>query len=456
MSGMSSRFAYNTPFYLHNVHLAPTKPNKPSRALEFHNLSERLVKVEDTASSVLYSPMQTAVNSPPLSANPTLDQHSLLGDAMSPPSASAVEECKRLLVPVLLASAQARDPARRLDPEQCLRLLSDGHCRNFIQKAKEMRLQLSSLLSQKTPVNQDWGGSLKREREGEADEPWTRKTRSRFDSVNTVASDVPRRDSDITLVDVTAARSPPKAPRAMLQTSQLNISGSAQDGAPYQTLAASPTVEEPSNTSLIELVYQAIQMFPMPTPSTGHPMTETDTTDVSMGQPTADPPGESTPMPVSPIQPAPSSSAEFVSHLPTQPGVWFKQQGRRFAEIVNVEIEVSSDMFHLSTERYVSFSRPLFRAASSITLLCAPSQPSRLRTPLRLCSVPVGAMTNNDSGAPAALCDVDVLEGMIARHTLQWPKKGKLVVQVNPESERSKTWLPYALVSNPFLPPHLD
>lgn len=66
---------------------------------------------------------------------------------------------------------------------------------------------------------------------------------------------------------------------------------------------------------------------------------------------------------------------------------------------------------------------------------------------LRLCSVPISAVTENESGdAPASLQDVD---RVVERHALHWPKKGKLVVQVNPESERSMTWLPYTLVGTP-------
>ena len=61
---------------------------------------------------------------------------------------------------------------------------------------------------------------------------------------------------------------------------------------------------------------------------------------------------------------------------------------------------------------------------------------------LRLCSVPVDAMARGD--IPALLQDVD---RAIEDHALHWPKKGTLVVQVNPESEHSQTWLPYTLVS---------
>lgn len=53
---------------------------------------------------------------------------------------------------------------------------------------------------------------------------------------------------------------------------------------------------------------------------------------------------------------------------------------------------------------------------------------------------------SNSTDTFASLQDVG---GIIERHALHWPKKGKLVVQVNPESERSKTWLPHTLVSTP-------
>lgn len=75
----------------------------------------------------------------------------------------------------------------------------------------------------------------------------------------------------------------------------------------------------------------------------------------------------------------------------------------------------------------------------------------RLRMHLRLCSVPVGAASESKNlDTPTSLQDID---SVIERHALHWPQKGKLVVQVNPESERSKTWLPFTLVCPP--PPFL-
>jgi len=258
-----------------------------------------------------------------------------------------------------------------------------------------MKLQLSSLASQKTPVDRDWSGSLKRDRVDDVD-VWVRNTRSRFDSVNAVVSDVSRRDSDSTLADFTGGKSLPKAPRAMLLASQASLS----------TASATP---------LTEPVHQAIKMFPTPM-STSQPATETDTSNVPMGQPTGDPSQV-----VCPTYTVSSSSTDVVSHLPTQPGIWFRQQGRRHAEIVDIDIEVSDEMFYMSREH----------------------RPFRLRMHLRLCSVPVGATTNNNSGDTAA-------SSTIEHHAHHWPKKGKLVIQVNPEFERSKTWLPYTLESDPL------
>lgn len=278
---------------------------------------------------------------------------------MSPPSISTIEECRKHLVPVLLASAQARGPGKRPDSEQCLRLLSDDQCRKFFRQAKEMRLQLSSLVSQKKPVHQGWSGSLKRDRDDDVD-AWVRNTRSRFSSMNTVVSDVTRRDSDITLVDFAAGRLPPKAPRAMLQASQvtsIKYPGSAKNEAPYEALeVTSPTTEDhsPGSTSLIELVHQTIKMFPALVP-TSQPVTEIDTSNVSAGQSAGDQLGHPSQV-VSPTHAVSSNSTDFVSHLPTQSGIWFKQLGRRYSEIVDIDVEVSDEMFYMSSERYVSTS----------------------------------------------------------------------------------------------------
>ncbi|KAF8437293.1 hypothetical protein L210DRAFT_2364708 [Boletus edulis BED1] len=344
---------------------------------------------------------------------------------MPPPSASAIEECRQRLVPVLVASAHARDPGKRLHTEQCRQLLSDDHCKHFLRQAKEMKHQLSSLVSRKTPVNQSWSGSLKHDRVDDV-HTWVRNTRNRFDSVSTVVSDASRRDSDITLVDFTGGRLPPKAPRAMLQAynpTSLGKSLNAAPGeAPYKPLVASPTTGDPpaSASSSIDLVQQAIKMFPALGP-TSSAVTEIDTSNVPVGMLAGDPSGHPS-QAVSPTHTISPTSTDFVSHLPTQAGIWFRQQGRQYAEIVDVDIDVSDEMFYVSTER----------------------RPFRLRMHLCLCSVPVSlAVAKNDGGdTPTSFQDIN--------DAINWPKKGKLVIQVNPESERSKTWLPYTLESDPL------
>ena len=314
------------------------KGTKPTLVLDTDNLPVKLV--DESSSSVLYSPTQTAVNSLP-SAHLALDpcQHSpLLGDTAMPPlSATALEECRTHLVPVLVASAHARDPGTRLDADQCHKLLTDDHCNRLFRQAEKMRQQLASRVSHKiqTPADQGWRGSLKRDRVEDVD-AWVRRTRSRFDSVY---SDMSRRDSDITLVDFPGGRLPPKAPRAMLKASQAFLTKSLDD-APYEGLVASPIAED-HPTSLSE---QAIKMFPvLGPPAVAEPV------EMSTGDP---------------------SATNFVSHLPTQPGIWFKQQGRDHAEIVDVDIDVTEDMFYMSRERYV---RPCYRAASFILILACRS-----------------------------------------------------------------------------------
>ncbi|KAG9317853.1 hypothetical protein JVU11DRAFT_2079 [Chiua virens] len=434
--------------FLQSVIGTPTSPhvysgNKPTLALETHNLpvDHHLRSAEDPSSSVFYSPTQTAVNSLP-SANVALDhcQKSPLGGTMPwaplPLPTSAIEECKKHLAPVLLASARARDPGTHLDSEQCYKLLSDDHCSKFFRKAKEMRRQLSFMAPHKLPAHQSSDGSLKRDRVDEV-ETWARSTRSRFNFMNPGMSDVSRRDSDITPADFIGGRSPPKAPRAMLHASQAAAKNDSVDGAPkisslvdarldatHEALITSPTTEgnrPASTTNLSELVQQVSKMLPVP----GQPVAEVDTpSNVSVGQPATPQSGHPHQV-VSLTQPTLSSAADFVSHLPSQPGIWFKQQGRKYSEIVNVDVEVSREMFYLSAERL----------------------PSRVRMHLHLCSVPASII--NDAGDTAATM-FQRIKDVIDRRVLHWPKKGSLVIQINPDSEGSKTWLHHHLESDPL------
>ncbi|KAF8838366.1 hypothetical protein BDN67DRAFT_1004340 [Paxillus ammoniavirescens] len=396
----------------------PDNGTRPTLAVETHNPSAKQpVKVEDLSSSVLYSPTETAVNSL-LSSRPleerTLDP--LLGD-MTPPSASVLEECRNHLVPVLLASAKARGGSSHLDSEQCAQLLSDDRCRNFFRQARETKHQISSLVSAKTPTYNGLNGNLKRNRD-RVDEtsPWSRNTRRRFNSMDTVVSEGSRRDSEITLVDFPAGRSPPKAPRAMLQASH-SLSG-------HDALVSSPTRSgDSSQTSLITLVREAIRMFPTLT-STSQPAETTEPTHSTTPnvQVTGAEPGDQFPASVSP------SPTDFISHQLTQPGIWFKQQGRKYSDIVDIDVDVGEDLFMIS-EGYGN-------------------RPRRIKMGLRLCSLPGSAKI--DGVQLQAHTPLEDIETAIQSGAMHWPRKGTLVIQVNPDSQQGKTWLPWAFESTPL------
>ncbi|KIJ04358.1 hypothetical protein PAXINDRAFT_104208, partial [Paxillus involutus ATCC 200175] len=401
----------------------PDKGTRPTLAVETHNLSvEQPVKVEDLSSLVLYSPTETAVNS--LLSSRALEERTLdplLGD-MTPPSASVLEECRNHLVPVLLASAKARDSSSHLDSEQCAQLLSGDRCRNFFRQARETKHQISSLVSAKTPTYNGFNRNLKRNRD-RVDEtsPWSRNTRRRFDSMDTVVSEVSRRDSEITLVDFPAGRSPPKAPRAMLQASH---SFSGRDA-----LVSSPTRsgDSSSQTSLITLVREAIRMFPTLT-STSQPAETTELTHSTTPnvQVTGADPGDQSPASVPSSSPSPT---DFISHQLTQPGIWFKQQGRKHSDIVDIDVDVGEDLFFMTREGYGN-------------------RPRRIKMGLRLCSLPGG--TKIDGVQLQAHTPLEDLETAIQSGALHWPRKGTLVIQVNPDSQQGKTWLPWALESTPL------
>lgn len=295
-----------------------------------------------------------------------------------PASTSTIEECRKRLVPVLAASAQTRDPGRHLASEQYLQLLSDDKCQNFFRQAKDMRHQLLSLVSQESPVS-DGNGCLKRSRVDEVD-AWVRSTRGRFDSdANmSIASDaatvVSRTDSDITFVDGAAGGAasrkwPPNLSphsQAILRPNNwLPYSAEHVGAPPGQAL---PLVASPVSTitqdlhhtpGASELFQQSLNMYPaLVQPLTGQPKTEPDTHVQPGPAPTG--PAEwslghsDQEMEIAATTTSPSSSVtDYVSHRPTEPGIWFRQRGTQYKEIVNIDIEVNDEIFYVTKDGYV-------------------------------------------------------------------------------------------------------
>jgi hypothetical protein len=59
--------------------------------------------------------------------------------------ASVLERCRQQLAPVLLISAKSQDSSTTLDITTCAAMLTDDRCREFLQQARNMKLQMDAL-----------------------------------------------------------------------------------------------------------------------------------------------------------------------------------------------------------------------------------------------------------------------------------------------------------------------
>jgi hypothetical protein len=124
-------------------------------------------------------------------------------------SASVIERCRQQLAPVLFLSAKSRDPSTDLDIKGCAAMLTDDHCCEFLQQARDMKLQMDALdphrYSRRVIAvdEQIREVNTKRDRDRDEDDQhgptWT--TRVRRGSGDDTISVVSRKDSEATLVD---------------------------------------------------------------------------------------------------------------------------------------------------------------------------------------------------------------------------------------------------------------
>ncbi|KAL4076423.1 hypothetical protein J3A83DRAFT_2204904 [Scleroderma citrinum] len=117
--------------------------------------------------------------------------------------------------------------------------------------------------------------------------------------------------------------------------------------------------------------------------------------------------------------PACSSPVANVQRL-TVPGIWSKHTGADMPDVHDIEIIVDDDLFSSETKRINAIAR----------IYC-------LRKDKKMPEIDHGESTSK------------VLTSIQAS-TSQWPRKGTLIIQVNPELSQGKTWLPYALVCFPL------
>ncbi|KAH7887338.1 hypothetical protein F5I97DRAFT_1859637 [Phlebopus sp. FC_14] len=372
---------------------------RPTLAVDTQHLDyEAPVKLEQQPSSLLYPPTVTPVNGPSLEGN-TLDVMAMTG-----PSSSTLEQCRKHLVPVILSALKESNTGTLMDSEQCAALLTDDKCRYLLHQAKEMRRQMLDLPRRSSEVNVSSEGS-KRDRVGEDDNA-SRNKRGRFDSVD---DDVSRRDSDATLVDFPVVTFPQKSPHAMPKPVP-----QVQDS--LETGKASPGVAQ---------ITEQIPRLPAPASGQDGPLDGTVTRQFHSTSDheividgTVSIPGPQTIGAEEPASRLPSDSSipGAVHPIPdplTTPGVWFKRIGHAHSDVLDIDFYVSSDLF-LSSRSSINMD---------VRFCCFRKKPE--------------TQQEIDFDAPP-----EDLRAAICSGACQWPKKGSLVIQVNRDFQYGKTWLP--------------
>ncbi|KAH7922982.1 hypothetical protein BV22DRAFT_1130994 [Leucogyrophana mollusca] len=377
---------------------------------------------EAAVDSILNAVLDTLVEDAPMAPEPVDTSSSALSPA---PSALVLETCRQHLVPVVMMAAKAKDSGRNLDVEQCAAMITDEHCRSLLEKAKEMKGQLDALGQRGLPSTQEVG--LKRERE-DAPQTWDPNARARSHS------GIPRKDSEATLVDVPVRKTTPKAPRAMLA----NIHSPA--------LAPAPSIASPSGKNSGERGWESSSSLGLIFTS-GNIPPSTSASAVSLAQ-TQDPcvrvvPGPREGVSVGPVNTALGSSEVHsretqpltretspASHMVSSsdhpqstrfprsaPGLWLVNAGLSEPDILDVEFDVSPDLFIQTTEGSSKLQ-------ATLQLLCLPADRAD-----------------------------DVLKGLRSEtpediHGVQssWPG-AKLVLLLNPGGKTEITWLPYDIAS---------
>ncbi|KAG1877482.1 hypothetical protein F4604DRAFT_2002706 [Suillus subluteus] len=310
--------------------------------------------------------------------------------------ASIVERCRQHLAPVLLMSAKSRDSSTTLDITACAAMLTDDRCREFLQQARDMKLQMDALaphppdnplvVAVDATINKE---DLKRsmDRHGES----TRTARVGLDSGS-------RKDSEATLVDLPIdleAFSPVENSR---QSFVKDITLPVKQIMEYDG-ALSPHDPNPANVQTLTPASVPHQMAPL----SSIPVEDIEMTtslarhSANSGLSSADPQNIAT-----------SSSADsypLLLKIPTlsMPGTWFGRQGLTRPGILNIDFAVGNG---------------IIPAASS----------SR---------DPRHELQESDN--------LDTTLDKIRSVGEDWPTKGTLVVQLNIETPNGRSWLPYEL-----------
>lgn len=329
-------------------------------------------------------------------------------------SASVIERCRQQLAPVLLMSAKSQDSSTTLDITACAAMLTDDRCREFLQQARDMKLQMDALAPQPLDnpqvvtvdalINKE---ELKcsMDRHGES----TRTTRVWSDSGS-------RKDSEVTLVDS------PIDNRALLPVQDSGQSSVKDSTVPVKQImehdeALSPHYPNSANVQTSTPASVPHQMASSPS----IPVEDIEMTTSSVRHS-----ANSGPFPADPQNIAtkcsfmdshPSSSLLKIPTL-SRPGTWFGRQGLTRPGILNVDFAVED---------------PIISAASSSS---SPNTPFTVQL----------SCFRKDSHHELQEGDsLDTTLDKIRSVGEEWPTKGTLVIQFNIESTNGRSWLPYEL-----------
>ncbi|KAG1735419.1 hypothetical protein EDB19DRAFT_1103027 [Suillus lakei] len=252
-------------------------------------------------------------------------------------SASVIERCRKQLAPVLLMSAKSQDSSTILDIKACAAMLTDDSCREFLQQARDMKLQMDALaphppdnprvVAVDAHINKkDVKHSM--DRHGES----TRTTRVWLDS--DTLSIGSRKDSEATLVDLPIDHKAPTPVQGSRQSSvkdmtlpvkqimehdealsphdphSANGQTSATASVPCQ-MAASPSIPVEDIEMTTSLAYRSINSGPSPADSQN----------------------------IATCSSADSHPSSSLLNMPTlsMPGTWFRSQGLTRPGILNVD-----------------------------------------------------------------------------------------------------------------------
>ncbi|KAG6330826.1 hypothetical protein ID866_8264 [Astraeus odoratus] len=195
-------------FIVELTYLIHRKVQGPRLSQQPHMLAgSRRVKQEDTSRSPPLRYVAEDVADPDrllprFGTVATNAEDYMAGRHVPRPSESVLEQCRSRLAPVVLASAQSRDPRTRWDVEQCATLLTDDRCAALFRHAKDMRAQLEACgrvpraPTDASPEYQGHRGHQSNSLPRRYHDPSVRR------ECGGTAETPSRRDSDMTLVEV--------------------------------------------------------------------------------------------------------------------------------------------------------------------------------------------------------------------------------------------------------------